>query len=118
MNAMQYHIITRHIRHNGQRATVTRPAKNAYGEPDGEEATFSISGLFHEPAASQGTYFIFKDSAHRASDEKKSFHFLCAAAEIYPGDIITINDRDFKVVSYDDVGNEHVFYDLSLEEVV
>lgn len=117
MNAMQYHIITQQIKRNGQTAIVSRPGTNAYGEPAGETIRFSISGLFHEAAASRDAYIMHDTDARKPSDEKKPFRFFCPAADIYSEDTITINGRAFKVVSIDDLGNEHEFYDISLEEV-
>lgn len=108
----QTHILRRLIRLRGQAAEIYRLKKNEFHEPDGTESLGNIGGLFHEASGYLGAMIVEAGKTYTA----KQPMFLCEYTEkIQKEDILEMQGIRYRVTGLDDLGNLHVFLDISLE---
>lgn len=108
----QNYVIKRSIERNGQCGEVYRKTTNEFGEPKENEKICNIKGLFHE---SNGYLGVVLAEKGRVYADKKPLFLIVYTEILKKGDLIVIDGRTFEITELDDLGNLHLFIDLSLE---
>lgn len=116
-SAFQKSKIERIIRANNKRYLVTRYGENDYGERTEELNThFLIPGLFHDR---QGFTSITESDATTIQHSMTPMLLVliadCRFRPIAFEDVIKINNRSYRVLNVNDIGEANFAYDISLE---
>lgn len=111
------HKLIRFIRSLGQSYTFIAPGTNQFGEPTGQKEVVEVSGVYHE------TQGYVTSSATDGSNikSKPDSLIMCLvedATELTTGMVVTIRDKDYKVIDLRDVNNLGVACDISLEVIL
>lgn len=108
----QTHILRRLIRLRGQTAEIYRLKRDEFHEPAGTESLGNINGLFHEASGYLGAMIVEAGKTYTARQPM----FLCEYTErIQKEDLLELPGKRYRVTGLDDLGNLHVFLDISLE---
>ena len=108
----QEHTIERLIARYGQDCKVTRAGVNQYGEPTGDRVqVMDGKGLWHW---SPGYLDIALKDAGAVQDRKTPRVLIPYCSDIRVGDHITVGGTVYCITGTTDIGNEHLFMDISL----
>lgn len=106
------------LKMRGIKYTFVRQGTDKFGQPSNDvEEQFDIIGIYHE----SNSYIQSTGSDATIIRTKKSPMILCLyedAKEIVQGDIVTINDKMYKVSGVLDIQSYSVAADISLDEVI
>ena len=114
--AFQLNKVRRLINTQGRSVVVTRQRKNKFNEPNGEAETFTVKGVFHETTS----YLSKTGSSGSTVRAKPSPMLLClwdAVNALQHTDLITVNNRNYKIGEIKNLCEANVAADISLEEV-
>ena len=112
MTTQQEHTIKRLIARYGQNCKVTRASTNQYGEPTGDRVqVIECKGLWHW---SPGYLDITLKDAGAVQDRKTPRVLVSYRSEIRVGDQIAVGGTVYRITGTTDIGNEHLFQDVSL----
>ena len=108
----QIYQIQRAMEQYGQECIFRRTGTNEYREPTEPVEILKCKGLFH---SSNGFLNIsLVDSGQL--DTQKQPKLLISNGDIRKNDFVTVNNRDYTITGTDDLGNLHLWMDLSLRE--
>lgn len=108
----QEHTIERLIKRYGQDCMVTRAGANQYGEPTGDRVqVIECKGLWHW---SPGYLDITLKDAGAVQDRKTPRVLIPYRSDIRVGDQIAVGGTVYCITGVTDIGNEHLFMDISL----
>ena len=103
------------IQYHGREFIVTRPTRNEFKEPAGEEPVGSFRGLFH---VSTGYLDISLTEGTKLSTRKHPQLLLLYTEDIQQEDNIILEGRKYTVTGVDDVGGLHLCTELSMKEEI
>lgn len=100
----------------GKNFVFSRFGKNKYGEPSGHDKDISITGVFHE-----NSEFLFNSSADSGKTvNRKQPMILCStesASQLKQDDIVTLNQKTYKISGFDDLNQMGIAVNVCLEIV-
>lgn len=109
--------IEKFIRYNGTHYTLTLPKLNQFREPEGEDTTYKLRGVYHE----SHTYLKESSSDGGTVRSKTSPYILCSHIH-YPnikvGMRVRIGNTLYRVTGVQDLNHLNVACDISIEEVL
>lgn len=112
ITTQQEHTIERLIKRYGQDCRVTRASTNQYGEPTEDHVTvMECKGLWHW---SPGYLDITLKDAGAVQDRKTPRVLIPYRSDIRVGDQIAVGGTVYCITGVTDIGNEHLFMDISL----
>ena len=112
ITTQQEHTIKRLIARYGQDCRVTRASTNQYGEPTGDRVqVIECKGLWHW---SPGHLDIALKDAGAVQDRKTPRVLIPYRSDIRVGDQIAVGGTVYRITGTTDIGNEHLFQDVSL----
>lgn len=112
ITTQQEHTIERLIKRYGQDCRVTRASTNQYGEPTEDHVTvMECKGLWHW---SPGHLDIALKDAGAVQDRKTPRVLIPYRSDIRVGDQIAVGGTVYRITGTTDIGNEHLFTDISL----
>lgn len=115
--SFERHKLIRFIKTQGRTYTFTDSGKNKFGEPTGTSKTVEVPGVYHE---TQG--HVTSSATDGANIKTKPDALILCLVEDSTGlerdMVVTIHEKDYKVVDLRDVNNLGVACDISLELVL
>ncbi len=108
----QMHVVSALIGARGLDATLFREKKNEFQEPGEHERIGVCKGLFHESNGYLGINIADSGKIHTA---KQPMFLVSYTDTVKKQDILEIAGQTFRVTGLDDLGNLHLFLDISLE---
>lgn len=112
ITTQQEHTIERLIKRYGQDCRVTRASTNQYGEPTEDHVTvMECKGLWHW---SPGHLDIALKDAGAVQDRKTPRVLIPYRSDIRVGDQIAVGGTVYRITGTTDIGDEHLFQDVSL----
>lgn len=115
--SFERHKLNQFIQSQGKTYTFVAYGKNQFGEPDEVEYSVNISGVYHE---TQG-YVTSSASDGSNVKTKPDSLIMCLfedSIELSVGMVVTIGDKDYKIIDLRDVNNLGVACDISLEVIL
>ena len=106
------HVVSRLIDARGLDAVLLREKKNEFQEPGESEKIGTCKGLFHESNGYLGVSIVDSGKVYTA---KQPMLLVPYTDTVKKQDILEIAGRTFRVTGLDDLGNLHLFLDISLE---
>ena len=115
--SFERHKLIRFIKSQGRTYTFTAPGTKLFGEPTGQKKTVEVSGVYHE---TQGyvTGYVVESSNLKSKPESLIMCLMEDTVELVRDMMVTIGDKDYRVVDLRDVNNLGVACDISLELVL
>lgn len=120
----QKNVLKRNIEWNGKDYIFKRNKRNKFNEIiDGEyeSTTYTIKGLFHN-SVNVNSYIKVEEGEAARSQSKSVPMIVClyspVSSELRMDDKLLLNDKLYKVNGIDDINEEQVFLDISLEVIV
>lgn len=117
--AFQLNKLKRIIRANKSSFEVMLSGVNEFNEPDSDEGSFILEGMFHEALGSFGHLSLSTSEA--SSIRKKAYPMiLCLwedAAQLGVGSQIRFRGKTYKVSEIKNMAEANIVADVSLEEV-
>ena len=110
----QTHILKRLIHLRGQNAEVFRPKENEFHEPDGQCQVGQYRGLFHE---ANGYLRTLTGEAGKTYTAKQPMFLTLYTDQLRKEDLMEIKGTRYRIIGLDNLGNLHIFLDISLEVV-
>lgn len=114
--------IKREIKRSGVEYEFKRRKLNDFNECSGEEISIGkVKGIYHESTyANETAYLMSKDSSQTRS--KKTPMILClyddvAFLDLHVNDLVSFNNKTFKVVSLSNIQEWNIVVDIFLEVV-
>lgn len=108
----QRHVLERLIELRGLDAELSREQKNEFQEPGTPEKIGDLRGLFHEANGYLGINIAESGKIYTA---KQPMFLIPYTDNVRKQDLIAVSGRNFRVTGLDDLGNLHLFLDISLE---
>lgn len=114
--AFQLNKVRRLIKTCGKVFKFSRPGANEFGEPNGETVSHSIKGVFHET-----TSYVSKTTADSSTTRQKSSPKVLTlweeAKNLLHTDVLTFNEKSYRVNEIKNLAEANLVADISLEEV-
>lgn len=118
--AFQLNKIRRLIRTQGKVFSVKKPMRDEFGEPTGEGEYQEIKGIFHEAIGGSSGYYS-KETSEGTTLRKKGFPMVLtlweSLGELHHTDIVTFNNKTYKVTEIKNITEANLIASISLEEV-
>lgn len=108
----QRRVLERLIYLHGMPAHISRPKENEFHEPARAEQIGICKGLFHEANGYLGTLTVEAGKTYTA---KQPMFLTMYTGRIQKEDLLEINGTVYRATGLDDLGNMHIFLDVSLE---
>lgn len=100
------------IKLKGMDVELFREEKNEFQEPGTPEKIGDLRGLFHETNGYLGVSIAESGKIYTA---KQPMFLIPYTDNVRQQDIVAVAGRNFRVNGLDDLGNLHLFLDISLE---
>ena len=110
----QRRVLERLIYLHGMPAHISRPKENEFHEPARAEQIGICKGLFHEANGYLGT---LTGEAGKTYTAKQPMFLTLYTDQLRKEDLMEIKGTRYRVIGLDNLGNLHIFLDISLEVV-
>lgn len=114
--------IKREIKRSGTEYEIKRKELNEFNEPDGEPVSIGkVKGIYHELIYAGNRASLTSDDSSQTRS-KKTPMILClyediAFLDLKIGDLVSSNNKTFKVISVSSIQEWNIVADISMEVV-
>lgn len=112
----QLNKVQRLLKTQGELFHFNRPAKNDFGEPNGETVSIDIRGVYHESSS-----YVSKTATDATTIRSKASPMLLClwddATKLFHTDELSFRGKKYRVNGITNIGEANVAADVSLEEI-